>query len=250
MRYLWIAVFCFIYFRGTSQVTYVPYFGVNSTKVNDTEFEYTTGGNFAVFGAEVEAGRKKDATKRLQASLVTGVSFLRNGHSQSSNLAITSIFYSSKYSELKTSYWRVPITLRLNWTPSPLVEDWKLFFDAGITVLRLNHASLSEKVTISNLGSGAPPPPPQTTSWDDNRDITHFGKTYSVYSTFELGMKFRRVQLIYRLGKSLKDTYFKGIEGHWNVPADKSPYLYQHANYGVRKEKLIEIILGYRINAH
>jgi hypothetical protein len=245
MRYRTTILFFLSCFYGQAQMAYTPYVGLNSTRTNDNHYGYGKGGNFGFAGLEVEAKLRRSGHRPIQLSLVSGFGYLANGYNDFFNFSASSFFYSSKTSELKTRYAQIPLSARINWQPFPLVEEWKLFFDAGVVANVLMKATLSE--TAIEIEYGQSFTPPKTTTYSDRQDITRYGKKVSLFSRFQFGMKYKRFQLAGRINYSLGDTYFTGLENNWNVPKENSIYLRQHETFGQRKEKFVEVLVGYRI---
>jgi hypothetical protein len=59
-------------------------------------------------------------------------------------------------------------------------------------------------------------------------------------------MKFKHLQVSWRLSLSTQDMYFKGLENNWQVPANYSFYIDAHKARGITKEKYSEVVVGWR----
>lgn len=245
MKKLFTTIFVLAFVTANSQVNFTPFAGINSTGVYDG-YGYQKGGSFGLAGLEIEWKQKLKRQKPLFISLVSGVSYLSNGYHEYSNFTFGSFFYNSSVSHLKTSYWQIPFIARLNWQPFPLIEDWVPFVGVGITNNFLIKAHLSEKSTALDFSSSSLSPPPTTEHYEDSGDITDVGSKYFLFRRIEIGMKFKKFLVAYRISVSLQDMY-KDIENVWDVPAIDSEYIGSHNFAGTRKEKHTEIIIGYRI---
>lgn len=233
-------------FDVTAQIHLTPYVGVNSTKL-DVGYEYQNGGNYPFGGIDIEGRLKPRKISAVHLSLVTGASYLSNGFYQNSLFALTGLsYYSAKLTDLSTQYFQVPLVVRLNWQPFPLVEQFHIFFGAGVVSNTLLKANLTEKSTLV-IYSNDPFAPPQTTQSQDSQDITALGVKQSFFSRFELGFRFKRVQASYRLSTSFGDMYFQGLENVWKVPAKDSGYISGHNAAGTTTTKHSELVLGFRI---
>jgi hypothetical protein len=228
-----------------AQISVTPFVGINSTKMNDGDY-FENGGAFGLAGVEIELRRKSKQDKPVYLTVATGVSYLSNGFYHSSNFSYTALdFYTQRISDLRMQYWQVPFVVRLNWQPFPLVEDWKIFAGLGVCNNFLTESTLKEKYTEVFINAD-PLAPPDVSSYNDARDITDYGKKSSLFRRIELGMKYKRFQLSYRLSKSLVDLYHTGLEDDWNVPDDKSWYIDSHQSSGKTIEKYSELVLGFR----
>ncbi len=228
-----------------AQISVNPFVGINSTKMNNGYY-FENGGAFGLGGIEIEWRKKPKQHHQLYLTLATGISYLSNGFYHSTNFSYTAVdFYTQEIADLKMQYWQVPLTIRVNWQPFPLVEDWKIFLGLGVCNNILIKSTLHEKYTEVFLNDD-PLAPPVVTSFEDSRDITASGKKSSLFRRVEFGMKYKRVQLSYRLSKSLADLYHSGLENDWNVPDDKSWYIDSHNSAGKTTEKYSELVAAFR----
>jgi hypothetical protein len=229
-----------------AQYAITPFAGINSTRMSDAYgYGYNKGGNFGIVGFEAECWKRPTTHRALHLSLLTGVSYLKNGFYSSDNLSFSSILYIHQITDLRTTYWQVPVVLRLNWQPFPLIEDWMLFVGAGISNNLLTKATLAEQYTQVALSDDILAPP-VTVHYEDSRDVTKFAAHYYLFGRIETGVKFRRLQLTYRVSFSMQDMYYKGVETVWSIPAKDSQYINTHQLSGKSKEKYSELTLGYR----
>jgi hypothetical protein len=229
-----------------AQIHLTPYVGVNSTKL-DVGYDYQNGGNYPFGGIDIEGRLKPKKISTVHLSLVTGASYLSNGFYQNSLFALTGLsYYSARLTDLSTQYFQVPLVVRLNWQPFPLVEQFEVFFGAGAVSNMLLKAQLTEKSTLV-IYSNDPYAPPQTTQSQDSQDITALGVKQSFFLRFELGFRFKRVQASYRLSTSMGDMYFQGLENIWNVPDAASGYISGHNAAGSTTVKHSELVIGFRI---
>lgn len=228
-----------------AQVNLTPYIGMNSTKIYDG-IVYQNGGAFAITGLELELAKKPKQHRRMYVTAATGAGYLSNGFYYSGNFAYTALdFYTQRITDLKMQYVQIPVMLRVNWQPFPLVEDWKVFLGLGVFNNILIKSTLTEKYTEVILNDDVLAPP-EVTSYQDSRDVTGYGKKSSLFRRIELGMKYKRFQLAYRLSRSLTDLYRTGLEEDWNVPDDKSWYIEAYQDSGKIVEKYSELIVGFR----
>jgi hypothetical protein len=136
--------------------------------------------------------------------------------------------------------------IRLNWQPFPLVEDWKIFFGAGISNSIRSKATLREEFTRVIISSDILAPP-ETTIYKDSRDVSDYGKKNSMFGRVEIGMIYKRIQVSWRLSKSITDMYFLGLEKDWAVPSDDSEYLSSNVAVGKTIERYSELAVGFRV---
>ncbi|HEX8040020.1 MAG TPA: outer membrane beta-barrel protein [Chryseosolibacter sp.] len=231
---------------AAAQVNLTPYAGMNSTRIYDG-ISYQNGGAFAVTGFEIEVAKNTRNHRMIYLSLATGASYLSNGFYYSSNFAYAAVsLYTQRITDLRMQNVQIPVTLRLNWQPFPLVEDWKVFLGIGICNNMLIRATLKERYTEVYLNEDLLAPP-TVTSYEDAADVTDYGKKNNLFTRIELGMKYKRLQLSYRLSKSLSDLYYTGLEADWHVPEDNSWYLEAHRDAGKIIEKYSELVVGFRI---
>ncbi|MEX2233770.1 MAG: outer membrane beta-barrel protein [Cyclobacteriaceae bacterium] len=229
---------------AVAQISVTPFAGINSTRA--LYYYWEKGGNYGVYGVEVEGRLRPRKFSSIHVSFVTGASYLANGYFRDSGLAFSTLIYDTHTSELRTNYFQIPAELKLNWQPFPLVEDWKIFFGAGISNDFLLKSSLEEKAIEVNISSDLFAPP-QTTSYEDGRNIAEFSRKYSVFSRFELGAKYKRIHFAYRFCFSLQDMHHAGLENVWQVPSGSSNYMTPMELNGKRNEKYSEFVLGFRV---
>lgn len=230
----------------SAQVNIIPYAGMNSTRIYDGIL-YQNGGAFWVAGMELQLALKPKRSGRIHVSLATGASYLRNGFYYSGNFSYTALdFYTQRITDLRTEYLQIPVTLRLNWEPFPLVEDWKIFLGLGICHNTLIKSVLSEKYTEVTLNADVLAPP-EVASYEDSRDVTGYGEKSSLFRRIELGMKYKRLQVTYRLSRSMTDLYRTGLEDEWNVPDEDSWYINAYQDSGKIIEKHTELVVGFRL---
>jgi hypothetical protein len=209
--------------------------------------EFKSGGAFGIVGIDFEFRLKPKHHQKLYFTMATGISYLKNGFYSSESFAYTSWdLYTQEITDMTMQYWQVPVMLRIIWQPFPLVEDWKLFFGAGICNNILVKSTLYEKHTdvIYNVDILAPP---TTTQYQDRGDITELGKQNSLFRRFEIGMNYKRIQVTFRLSKSITDLYHEGLEQSWAVPDEDSGYISAHMSDRKTTEKYTELVIGYRI---
>ena len=230
---------------AVAQVNVTPYMGMNSTRVYDGFF-FQNGGAFPVAGLEVEFSIRPKPSGLMYVSIATGASYLKNGFYYSGNFSYTALdFYTQRITNINTAYLQVPVTLRLNWQPFPLVEDWKMFLGLGVCHNTLMKFTLEEKYTEVMLNQDFLAPP-QVTTYNDSRDITGYGEKSALFRRVELGMKYKRWQVTYRHSRSLTDLYRTGLEQDWNVPDDDSWYISAYQDAGKIIEKHTEVVVGFR----
>jgi len=226
-----------------AQWNFTPFVGLNSTRLSES-YGYAKGGNFGILGIEVEKTFTFKTYSPLSVSLVSGVSYLPNGFNQETSFSIFSNSYYYKRTNIETRYWQVPLIVRINWRPSPLIEDWRVFFGAGISYNTLSYAHIEEEAM--NVPIVASYYPPTAVTYRDSRDVTNIAVAHSIFQRFELGMKFKHLQVSWRLSLSTQDMYFKGLETTWQVPATYSFYIDSHNARGITKEKYSEVAVGWR----
>lgn len=230
---------------SSGQVAVTPYIGMNSTRIYDG-IAYHNGGAFGVMGAELELSLRGKERKALYLSVATGASYLNNGFYYSSNIAYTAVnLYIQRISDLKTRYLQVPITVRLNWQPFPLVEEWMVFLGLGACHNTLIEATLEEKYTEVMLNADILATP-QVTNYQDRGNITAYGEKTSLFGRVELGMKYKRLQVSYRLSRSFTEMYRTGLEADWAVPDEESWYIDAYHDAGKIIEKHAELVVGFR----
>jgi hypothetical protein len=226
-------------------VSLIPYVGMNSTRMYDG-ISYQNGGAFVLTGFELELARNPRQHRDIYVAVATGASFMNNGFYYSTNFAYAAVnLYTQRITDLKTQNIQIPLTLRLHWQPFPLVEDWKIFLGLGTCQNMQMKSTMEEKYTEVYLNDDVLAPP-TVTRYEDSGDLTGYGKKNSLFRRIELGMKYKRLQLCYRLSKSLTDLYHTGLEDDWSVPEDKSWYLRAHHDAGKIIEKYSELVVGFR----
>ena len=233
-------------FTGMTQVNVIPYAGLNTTRMYQPFIGYQKGGSFGLFGLDIELRKRPSSHQHIYPTMAIGVSYLKNGFYQSDNFGFGTFFYTASVTDRQMEYVQFPVTVRLNWQPFPLVEDWKLFIGAGVSSSLLLSAHLSEAYTSIMMSSDLLAPP-VTKQYEDSRDVTDLGKKSSMFTRIELGMMYRRVQVSVRYSKSITDLYYQGIEQNWQIPADDSEYLQANNEDGGIFEKYSEIVIGVRI---
>ena len=232
-------------FIGEAQVQVVPFAGINSTRVK--YFDFLKGGNYGLAGVELEGRLPVRKISPYHVSLVTGMTFLANGFYRDSGITFADLIFNAGTSELKTKYLQIPVVLKFNWRPFPLIEGWSLFLGVGISNELLLKSELTEQETQVNPGFGVLTSPPQTTSFEDNLVITEYGKKYALFQRLEIGTRFNRLQLAYRFSYSLTDMHHAGLEAVWGVPASNSTYFQPVDLNGKRKEQYSEFVVGFVI---
>ncbi|HEY5690043.1 MAG TPA: hypothetical protein VIS49_01185 [Cyclobacteriaceae bacterium] len=242
-----IALFTVTTFTSSlAQINVVPYAGINATKMYEPFLGYQKGGNFGIIGLDIELRKKPATHQNIYATMTIGVSYLKNGFYQSDNFGFGTFLYTASVTDRQMEYIQFPVTVRLNWQPFPLVEDWRLFFGAGLTNSMLMSARLSEKYTSVFISSDLLAPP-VTRHYEDSRDVTDLGKKSSLFTRIELGMIYKRTQVSVRFSKSITNLYYEGIEQTWQIPADDSEYLQANSEDGGIFEKYTEVVIGLRI---
>lgn len=229
------------------QLSVTPIVGINSTRLKLGSFTYTNGGNFGIYGLEAEYGIKPKNNRRAYISLMSGASYLNNGFYDLYNFSFTGLnYYQSQTTDLTTTYVQIPIVVKMNWQPMPLIEDWRLFFGIGISNNILLHAHLAEK-SIRVTTSTDLLAPPKTVQYSDSQDVTDLGVKNSQFIRLEIGTHYKRVMISYRISLSTQDTYYQGLEKTWSIPAKESRYISAHIDEGKIREKYIEMVLGFRL---
>lgn len=243
------AIIFFILLAETSfgQFLVTPIIGINSTKLKMNDFSYTNGGNFLTYGLELEYGLKPKRHGSTHVSFLAGAYYLENGFYDMYEFSFPGLnYYTSQTTDLATSYLQIPLMLKLNWQPMPLIEDWNLFLGVGISqniLLNSRLAEKSTKVTRSNDIFA----PPNTVQYSDSQDISSLGVQTSQFARIEIGMRYKRMLVSYRFSLSLQDMYYDGLENVWKIPAKESNYISAHATQGKITEKHSEFVLGFRL---
>lgn len=246
MKKALIIFFIFMAKSSFGQLSITPTIGINSTKLKMDKYSYTNGGNFLTYGLEAEYGFKPKNHGRGYLSLMTGVSYLSNGFYDIYNFSLRGFgAYESKTTDLTTTYVQIPVVIKWNWQPMPLIEDWKLFLGLGISTNILLESHLSEEST-SVTDSNDIFAPNKTTQYSDSQDVTDLGVKNALFARLEIGMRYKRAMFTYRLSTSMQDMYFVGLEKIWKVPASESRYISAHKTQGKIKEKYSEFVLGFR----
>lgn len=229
-----------------AQVNAIPFAGVNSTRMYQS-YGYEKGGTYGIAGLEIELRKPPKAHHPVYATLISGLGYLSNGYYKSTNFSYNAVsFYTSSVTDRKMEYLQVPIVLKLNWQPFPLVEDWKMFLGIGVSNSILLRAHLAEsytRVTLNNDISA----PPVTEHYEDEQDVTRLGVNHSLFRRIDVGMIYKRIQLSFRFSKAITNLYYSGLEKSWKVPANDSEYLKANKDNGGTFEKYTEIVVGLRL---
>lgn len=233
-----------------AQVSVTPFVGLNTTKMTESYSGYANGGNYGMVGVEIEKRFQLKQYSPVSLSLLSGLSYLPNGFSRTSisTVSVGSGSYNYQKTDIDLQYWQVPVVARIYWRPFALVENWNVFFGAGVSINQTNYAHIAEQasdVSIAFNNSGLLPPP-SLNNYQDSRDVTSLAVKHPLFQRIEFGMKFKHIQVAYRISVSLQDMYFKGIEDTWQVPAANSFYISAHNSRGITKEKYTEIVVGWR----
>ena len=248
MTIFWMSILLLLAMNTTAfcQIQLVPFAGVNSTS-----HYYESGGNYPMAGLEIEGRLKPTKISRFHISLVTGASYLANGFYTNQLFAYDLGYYKyfkAQNTDLTTRYIQIPFELKFNYQPFPLIEDFTIFFGGGVTLNYLQKATLTEKTTeVKDFGLNTPITPPVTVTYEDSRDITSLGVKQSLFTRFEIGMKYNRIHLAFRLSTSLQDMYYSGLQNNWNIPETYSYYINSHNQSGKTTIKSSEFVVGYRI---
>lgn len=229
-----------------AQVNIIPFAGVNSTRMYQS-YGYQKGGTYGIVGLEIELRKPPKAHKPVYLTLSTGLSYLNNGYYKSTNFSFNAVsFYIASITDRQMEYMQVPIMLKLNWQPFPLVEEWKMFLGFGVSNSFLLKSRLAEsytKVTLNNDISA----PPVTEHYEDQLNITRIGVNHSLFTRIDVGMIYKRIQLSFRVSRSITDLYAKGIEMSWSVPTEHSEYITANQTIGGTFERYTEIVVGLRV---
>lgn len=241
-----IVLLVVLWYSASGQISLTPFVGMNSTKIYGG-IVYENGGASALTGVDLEIARNPRHHKSVYLAIATGATYMRNGFYYSWNFSFPALnSYSHSITDLRTQNVEVPLTLRLHWQPFPLVEEWKIFMGIGACYSTVIKSTLQESYTEVNMSEDFLAPP-VVTSYADGRDVTGYGRNNSLYSRIELGIKYKRLQLCYRLSKSLTDLYRTGLEEDWNVPDNDSWYIKTHQDVGKIIEKYSELAVGFRL---
>jgi hypothetical protein len=245
-RLVFIGLFLLGSTSADAQLHVNAFAGVNSTRLSKGYFGFEKGGNFLFGGVELEGVLKPKRHSPFKFSFLTGATYLNNGYFENSLFSFANIFYTASMTDLSTTYVQIPLMAKLNWQPFPLLDDFQLFIGAGITNNLLLKAQLRESVTKVFIATDIYSPP-QTTHYQDNRDITSLGVQNALFYRIDMGMRYRRLLVSYRLSQSFGDMYYQGLESVWAVPATESGYISGHKNAGSTREKYSELVVGMRL---
>lgn len=246
-RLAFIGLFILIYASADAQLYVNAFAGVNSTRLSKGLFGFEKGGNYLFGGFELEQMLKqKKAHSTLRVSILSGATYLSNGYFENSLFSFSSIFYTASMTDLTTTYVEVPLVVRLNWQPFPLLDDFHFFAGAGVSDNILLQAKLKESVTKVFIATDIYAPP-QTTHYEDNQEITKLGVQHALFYRIDVGMRYRRLLIVYRLSQSTGDMYFRGLESVWAIPAKESGYISGHQSAGSTKLKYSELVIGFRL---
>ncbi len=232
-------------YTAVGQIHLTPFVGINSTRLTTGYFGYENGGNFPLAGVELEGRLKPRKISPLHVSFVTGATYLANGYFENRLFSFLS-YYGATTTDLSTRYVQIPFMIKLNWQPFPLVEDFQLFVAGGVSNNILLSANLTEKITKVFQATDIYAPP-QTTYYYDSQDITDLGVKNSLFTRFDLGIRYKRMQIAFRISISQSDMYYRGLEKVWTIPPAESGYISGHTNAGSTKEKYSELVVGYRV---
>ncbi len=239
-------MFLFMSLSVAAQINIVPYAGANSTKMYQSS-GFEKGGSYGVVGLEFELRKRPQQANNVYVTLVTGISYLKNGFYKSDNFSYTALsYYTASVTDRAMEYIQIPVVLRFNWQPFPLVEDFKTFFGAGVNNNLLQKATLAESYTSVFISNDVLAPP-EAEHYEDSRDVTDLGKKHSLFARFEAGVIYKRFLVSFRVSKGISDLYYTGLENDWAVPAEFSEYLKAYSEKGSIKEKYSEIMIGYRM---
>jgi hypothetical protein len=238
-------VLVLVAFGSHAQVSITPFAGASIKAMSQTS-GLRNGGSAGLVGVEVEVGRNR-LIKSNGITLLSGISYLDIDYNENYNLAVGDFFYFHRSTSLNTKYVQVPLMLKFNWQPSPLLEEWIISVGVGISNNFLLDAKLEEEATVVTYQTGFPQPPPTIEKYEDAQEVTDLAESFYVFRRIDIGMKLKRIQFAARFSKSLQDMYFKGLERQWAVPADESQYIKGKTENGKMSERYIEIVLGYTL---
>ena len=229
-----------------AQLSITPVAGI-SIKGMTQSIGIQNGGSAFFGGAEIEYGWKR-FDSRVHMTVMSGVSYLDIDFSNTNNLSVADFFYWHYTTSTNTEYLRIPLMLKLNWQPSPLLEQWIVFFGFGATANVLMKSTIAEETTIVAYNDGSTfRPPPTIEQYEDSRDVTSLSESMYLFSRVELGMRLKKIHFSFRISKSYKDMYLKGLENTWAVPQDESLYMRSYRQNGKIKERYVELTFGYVI---
>ncbi|MBS1977164.1 MAG: outer membrane beta-barrel protein [Bacteroidetes bacterium] len=246
MRYgltIWCLLILTCVNQTHAQIHLDAYAGASSTSLN-LGSELKNGGTYPIYGIDLEGRLKPKRISRFHLAAATGAAYLANGYNLSSSFTISGLYYDARTTNISQTYIQVPFVLRLNWQPSPLVEDFHLFLGMGVVSNWLMEAKISE--TSDHVGFSALAAPP-TTHYEDSRDVTKLAVPQSFFFRYEIGVRYKRVTVIIRSSLSLQDMYYQGIEQVWRIPATSSAYISGHSQNGKITEKQGDMIVNFRI---
>lgn len=247
-----IVPFCLLIAVATyaqRRLSITPFAGINSTKMNMSDAniqKYERGGNFFFAGIETQV-LLTDKRKRLGVLALTGATYLANGYRSSGGIKFSDVFYSYRSIDLTQKYVQLPVVLKLNWQPLPLIDEFSLFVGAGINFNLLQKALLTEKAIEYFDEYDVMDPPPVAHTYSDTQDISAMGRSVSIFGRWEVGINYKRVQISWRMTTSMQDMFYRGLENNWGVPQSNSTYLSARDMNGKIKEKYVELTFGYRI---
>ncbi len=129
------AIFITLFFPSLlmAQVSVTPYVGINSTRMTQS-VGYANGGSYGVAGVDLEFSPKPNPYKMFHLALVTGASYLPNGFSTTSNTQFTYYrdFYDSKSTQIKTTYWQVPVLFKSLYPTVSINGRLEIIFSAPV----------------------------------------------------------------------------------------------------------------------
>jgi hypothetical protein len=243
MRNWIIFILMLVAIGGHAQLSITPFAGA-SIKAMSQPSGMENGGSAGLVGIEVEIGRNR-LMKSSGITLCSGISYLDIDYNKNYNLAAGDFFYFHHSTSVSTKYVQVPLMLKINWQPSPLLEEWVVSIGLGISNNFLLDASIEEEATIVTYQTGAPQPPPTIEKYEDSKNVTDLAKSFYVFRRIDITMRLKRIQFAARFSNSLQDMYYKGLEREWAVPADESQYIRGKNEEGKMKERYIELVFGY-----
>lgn len=219
--------------------------GINSTSINNGEKDSYYVSEFPkeinlTAGIEAEYSLRGESLMPGHVSFVSGLYYLKNGYADNYffDLFGTQLGYESNFT---SSYVQLPMLIRYNFRPLPLVEDFTLFFGGGVSNNILLKAELKESYTdIPCLGCGID-------TYSDEGNITQYGRKVSFFGHVEAGFQLKRTQVMLRHKRSLQDMYFKNLEGNWGVPPESSHYMLLYNQTGKLREIHWELLISYRL---
>jgi hypothetical protein len=226
-----------------AQVSITPYGGISIKRMKEVN-DLSNGGSSLFGGIEIEAGMNR-LESTVGVTLCTGISYLDIDYNHTSNLRVGDFYYWHESMSMNSRYFQVPLMLRINWRPSPLLEEWIVFFGAGVNANFLTSAHIAEEATVVTYQTGFPEPPPTIERYEDDRDISDVSKSMYLFRRIDIGMKMKRFYMAVRISKSLQDMFVQDLEGDWAVPVDQSIYLDGNREYGKISERYTELVFGY-----